>query len=192
MASTPTKTPPAARPSLVSRLKEAPKVAAGIGSIVALVAGTLGVIAWFNPDAKGKERAPTNAALQQLDFQKHVTLGEYLRSIDRPAVQYTAAQRARDGVVATVKVVGASGVKDADLVWTLRDVASERNVTDPRYVRQKAARIHVKTTGDSGGAPFWVPAPATPGRYLAVFELKAPNGSILASLKTDEFVVDAA
>lgn len=177
------------RTSIVSRLKEAPKLAAAIASIVALVAGVLGLIAWFNPDFKPKGTAPTNAELQMIDFQKHVTLGDYLRSTGRSNPGYSAQALARDGIVATIKVMGASGVSRADLFWGLRDVASERNVSDVRYVHQLAAHIHIKTTGDSGGGAFWVPAPATPGRYIARFELYTPRGTILASLPTEEFRV---
>jgi hypothetical protein len=91
--------------------------------------------------------------------------------------------------VATVKVVGASGVGHADLFWTVRDVVSGSDVADGRYVHQLAAHVKVKTTGDSGGGAFWVPAPAKPGRYLVRFELDAPNRTILFSVPTDEFVV---
>jgi hypothetical protein len=42
---------------------------------------------------------------------------------------------------------------------------------------------------DSGGGAFWVPAPATPGRYIARFDLYTPKGTILASLPTEEFRV---
>jgi hypothetical protein len=180
-------TPP--RTSIVSRLKDAPKLAAAIGSIVALVAGILGLVSWFNPDAKPKSRAPTDASLQLLDFQKHVSLGSYLRSIGRSTSDTPPQSLTRDGVVATIKAVNVSGVSRADLYWSLRDVVSERNLSDPHYVHQLAARLHIKTTGDSGGAPFWVPAPATPGRYTPVFELDTPRGAILSSLKTEEFVV---
>lgn len=180
-------TPP--RTSILSRLKDAPKLAAAIGSIVALVAGILGLVTWFNPDAKPKSRAPTDASLQLLDFQKHVSLGSYLRSIGKSTSDTSPQSLTRDGVVATIKAVNVSGVSRADLYWSLRDVVSERNLSDPHYVHQLAARLHIKTTGDSGGAPFWVPAPATPGRYAPVFELETPRGAILYSLKTEDFVV---
>ncbi|MDX6474836.1 MAG: hypothetical protein QOH95_347 [Gaiellaceae bacterium] len=176
-------------PSFVSRLKDAPKLAAAIASIVGLIAGILGLVSWFAPDAKPKAAAPQNASLQVLDFQKHVPLGDYLRSINRSGSAYTRQQLLRDGVVATIKVVNASGVSYADLFWGLRDVVSERDLRNPRYVHQRVARIHIKTTGDSGGAPFWVPAPPIPGRYLAHFDLIAPNGSFLDSIRTEEFVV---
>ena len=179
----------AAPTSIVARIKEAPKLAAAIASIVGLIAGILGLISWFNPDAKPKPRAPTDASLQMIDFQKHVTFDHYLRSSGRGNPGYTPQQLARDGVVATIKVVGASGVSRADLFWGLRDVASEQDVSDPHYVHQLAARVHIKTTGDSGGGAFWVPAPATPGRYVARFELDTPSGTILASLPTEEFTV---
>jgi hypothetical protein len=184
-----TATPPP-RPSIASRLKDAPKLAAAIGSIITLVAGILGLIAWFSPDAKPKPRAPTDATLQLLDFQKHVTLGSYLHSIGRPTSGTAPQSLTHDGVVATIKAVNVSGVGRADLYWSLRDVASERNLSDPHYVHQLSAHLHIKTTGDSGGAPFWVPAPPTPGRYVPVFELDTPGGAILHSLKTEEFVVD--
>jgi hypothetical protein len=176
-------------PTFVSRLKEAPKLAAAIGSIVALIAGVLALIAWFNPDAKPKGRAPTDAKLQMIDFQKHVTLGRYLRSIAHSTSDSTPQALARDGVVATIKAVGVSGVSRADLYWGLRDVASESDVSDPHYVHQLAAHLHIKTTGDSGGAAFWVPAPPTPGRYVARFQLETPSGVILDSTATEEFVV---
>ena len=180
----------AAKPAgLVARIKEAPRLVAVIASVVGLVAGILGLIAWFNPDAKPKGTAPTDATMQILDFQKHVTLGRYLRSRQLKNPGYTAEQLSRDGIVATVKVVGASGVGHADLFWTVRDVASESDLGNPRYVHQLAAHIRIKTTGDSGGGAFWVPAPPTSGRYVVRFELDAPNGAILYSLPTEEFVV---
>lgn len=180
----------AAKPAgIIARIKEAPKLAAAIASIVGLIAGILGLISWFNPDVKPKGTAPTDATLQMLDFQKHVTLGRYLRSRHQKNPGYTAEQLSRDGIVATVKIVGASGVGHTDLFWTVRDVASESDLTNGRYAHQLAAHIRIKTTGDSGGGAFWVPAPSKPGRYLARFELDAPNGAILYSLPTDEFVV---
>jgi hypothetical protein len=182
-------TPAPKQSGIVARIKEAPKLAAAIASIVGLVAAVLGLIAWFNPDAKPKGRAPTDATLQLLDFQKHVTLGRYLRTSNHTNPGYSREQRARDGIVATVKVVGASGVGHADLFWTVRDVVSGSDVADGRYVHQLAAHVKVKTTGDSGGGAFWVPAPAKPGRYLVRFELDAPNRTILFSVPTDEFVV---
>ena len=180
---------PATPTGVLARIKQAPKLAAAIASIVALIAGILGLVSWFNPDAKPKGTAPTDASLQLLDFQKHVTLGRYLRSTQRKNPGYGAEQLSRDGIVATVKVVGVSGVAQADLFWTIRDVASESDLTNPRYVHQLAAHIRIKTTGDSGGGAFWVPAPSKPGRYLPRFELEAPNGTILYALSTKEFVV---
>ena len=91
MARKRTKAAQAAPTSIVSRLKEAPKLAAAIGSIVALVAGILALITSFNPDAKPKGRAPTDATLKMIDFQKHVTLGRYLRSIARSTSDSTPA-----------------------------------------------------------------------------------------------------
>jgi hypothetical protein len=186
---TKTPTPRTASVSIGSRLKETPKFAATVASIVGLVAGVLGLVTWFNPDAKPKSRSPTDASLQLLDFQKHVSYGSYLRSIGKNTSAIAPQSRRRDGVVATIKAVNVSGVGRADLYWSLRDVASERNVSDLHYIHQIAAHLHIKTTGDSGGAPFWVPAPSTPGRYIPVFELDTPAGVILHSLKTEEFVV---
>ena len=182
--------PVEAKPAgIVARIKEAPKIVAVISSIVGLVVAIVGLFFLFNPDAKPKGKAPTDATMQILDFQKHVTLGRYLRSRQMKNPGYTTDQLARDGVVATVKVVGASGVGRADLFWTVRDVASESDITAPRYVHQLAAHFRIKTTGDSGGGAFWVPAPAKPGRYVVRFELDAPNGTILFSVPTEEFVV---
>jgi hypothetical protein len=173
---------------IVARIKDAPKLVAVIASIVGLIVGILGLITWFYPDAKPKGRAPTDASMQMLDFQT-ATLGRYLRSRNQQNPGYTRAQLARDGIVATVKVVGASGVGHADLFWTVRDIASKSDLNDVRYVHQLAAHILIKTTGDSGGGAFWVPAPSKPGRYLVRFELDAPNGVILDSLPTEEFRV---
>ena len=180
---------PAKPAGIVARIKEAPKVVAVISSIVGLVVAILGLFFLFNPDAKPKGKAPTDATMQILDFQKHVTLARYLRSRQLKNSGYTPEQLARDGVVATVKVVGASGVGRADLFWTVRDVVSGSDITAPRYVHQLAAHFQIKTTGDSGGGAFWVPAPAKPGRYVVRFELDAPNGTILFSIPTEEFVV---
>lgn len=188
MTRQPAEAPP--RPAGVfARIKEAPKLVATIASVVALIAGVLGLVNWFYPDAKPKGSAPTDASLQLLDFQKHVTLARYLRSRGQKGTEYTAEQRARDGIVATVKVVGVSGVDHADLYWTVRDVASQSDLADERYVHQLTARIRIKTTGDSGAGAFWVPAPSEPGRYVVRFELDAASGVILASLPTEQFVV---
>jgi hypothetical protein len=176
-------------PTILDRIREAPKLAAAIGAIVALAAGVLGLVSWFFPDAKPKPRAPTNAGLEMLDFQKHVTLGRYLRSIGATKTRYTAAQLARDGIVATVKADNVSGVKRADLYWTMRDAASGGELADDHYVHQLAAHFKIRTTGDSGGRAFWVPAPPQPGRYFVRFELDAAGGTILASQPTDAFVV---
>jgi hypothetical protein len=176
-------------PGLFGRLKEAPKLVVALGAIVTLIAGVLGLVAWFFPDAKPKPRAPTDAKLEILDFQKHVTLGRYLRTIDKDASGFSAGQLARDGVVVTVKAVGVSGVKRADLFWTVRDSASGSDLADAHYVHQLAARFRIRTAGDSGGRPFWVPAPPQPGRYFVRFELSAPDGTILASTPTGPFVV---
>lgn len=176
------------RRGLLVRVKAEPKLAIAIG-IVTLIGGILGLVAWFFPDAKPKPRAPTDAQLEMLDFQRHVTLGSYLRMINNKDGKYTAKQLARDGVVATVKAANVSGVKRADLFWTVRDSASGGNLADARYVHQLTARFQIRTTGDSGGRPFWVPAPGQPGRYFVYFELTAPNGTILASKPTGAFVV---
>lgn len=173
---------------IVARIKDVPKLAAAIASIVGLILAILGLVTWFSPDTKPKARAPTDASLRILDFQT-ATLGRYLRSRKQKNPGYTVEQLARDGIVATVKVVGASGIGRADLFWTVRDIASKSDLTDGRYVHQLAAHIRIKTTGDSGGGAFWVPAPSKPGRYLVRFELDAPNGVILDSLPTEEFRV---
>lgn len=181
--------PPEKPGGILAAIRAAPKLAAAIASIVGLVAAILGLITWFNPDVKPKGTAPTDASLQVIDFQKHVTLGRYLRTSRQKDPGYSRAQLARDGIVATIKVVGASGVNRADLFWTVRDVASGSDLADDRYVHQLAARIRIRTTGDSGGGAFWVPAPASPGRYVARFQLDTASGTILASVPTEEFVV---
>lgn len=173
----------------LSVLRESPKVAVSLGAIVGCIAGILGLVAWFFPDAKPKPRAPTDAKLEILDFQRHVTLGQYLRMIKQDAGNYTPAQLKRDGVVATVKAVNVSGVDRADLFWTMRDSASGSDLADGHYVHQLAGRFKIKTTGDSGGRPFWAPAPPQPGRYFVRYELSAPNGTILNSTQTSTFVV---
>ena len=172
-------------------LKSTPKLAAGIASIVGLIAGVLALISWFAPDVKPKPAAPTDAKLEMIDFQRHVTLGSYLRSTSQDSSAYDAEGLARDGVVATVRVANASGVRRAVLRWTLRDVVSGHDVDDPNYVHQRAAEIRIATTGDSGGGEFWVPAPPVPGRYVAVFELDKQDGGLIAKGKTEEFVVAA-
>lgn len=170
-------------------LRESPKVAVSLGAIVGCIAGILGLVAWFFPDAKPKPRAPTDAKLEVLDFQRHVTLQRYLRMIKQDGGSYTPAQLKRDGVVTTVKAVGVSGVKRADLFWTIRDSASGSDHADGHYVHQLAGRFKINTTGDSGGRPFWAPAPPQPGRYFVRYELTAPNGTILNSTQTSTFVV---
>ena len=170
-------------------MRESPKLAISLGAIVGLIAGVLGLVAWFFPDAKPKPRAPTDAKLEVLDFQKHVTLQRYLRMIRKDAGNYTPAQLKRDGVVATVKAVNVSGVKRADLFWTIRDSASGSDLADGHYVHQLAGRFKIATTGDSGGRPFWAPAPPQPGSYFVHYQLEAPNGSILNSTQTGAFVV---
>jgi len=176
------------RQGFLGRLKEAPKLATLI-AIVTLIAGILGLVAWFFPDAKGKPRAPTDAKLEVLDFQKHVSLRQYLQTIKKKEDGYSTEQLTRDGVLATVRAVNVSGVKLAELYWTVRDSASGGDLADAHYVHQLAARFHIQTTGDSGGRRFWVPAPPQPGRYFVHFELTAPNGTILNSESTRAFVV---
>lgn len=175
--------------SALSILRESPKLAVSLGAIVGLIVGVLGLVAWFFPDAKPKPRAPTDAKLEVLDFQKHVTLGRYLRMIKQDAASFTPAQLKRDGVVATVKAVGVSGVERANLFWTMRDSASGNDLADGHFVHQLAGRFKIRTTGDSGGRPFWAPAPSQPGRYFVRYQLEAPNGSILNSTQTNTFVV---
>ena len=63
-----------------------------------------------------------DAKLEVLDFQQRVTLGRYLSMIKQDAASFTPAQLKRDGVVATVKAVGVSGVERANLFWTMRTV----------------------------------------------------------------------
>ncbi len=176
-------------PGFLTIVRESPKLAISLGAIVGLIAGVLGLVAWFFPDAKPKPRAPTDAKLEVLDFQKHVTLQRYLRMIRKDAGNYTPAQLKRDGVVATVKAVNVSGVKRADLFWTIRDSASGSDLADGHYVHQLAGRFKIATTGDSGGRPFWAPAPPQPGSYFVHYQLEAPNGSILNSTRTGAFVV---
>jgi hypothetical protein len=176
------------RRGIFERVREVSSLSVWIG-IVTLIAGILGLVAWFFPDAKPKPRAPTDAQLELLDFQKGVTLARYLRRIDQDSSRYSRQQLARDGVVFTVKAVDVSGVKRANLFWTVRDSASGNDLADEHYVRQLAGRFEIRTTGDSGGRPFWVPAPPQAGRYFVYFELVAPNETILASESTDTFVV---
>ena len=59
--------------------------------------------------------------------------------------------------------INVSGVKRADLYWTMRDAASGGELADDHYVHQLAAHFRIRTTGDSGGRAFWVPAPPQPG-----------------------------
>lgn len=168
----------------------APKLTlARVIAIVTLIGGVLALVAWFFPDWKPKPDEPTDANLEMLDFQRHVTLGRYLQRINEKPTRYTPAQLSRDGVVATVKAVGVSGVERADLYWTVRESASGADYADAHYVHQLAGRFRIKTTGDSGGRPFWVPAPPQPGRYVIRFELTTEDGTILASKPTTAFVV---
>jgi hypothetical protein len=176
-------------PTILERLKQAPKLAISIGAIVTLIAGILGLVAWFFPDAKPKPRAPTDAHIEILDFQRHVTLGDYLRMINEKDAKYTTQQLKRDGVVATVKAVQVSGMKRADLYSTVRDSASGSNLSDDHYVHRRVGYFKIRTTGDSGGSPFWVEAPRQPGGYFVYFQLEAPNETILASKKTAQFIV---
>jgi len=44
-------------------------------------------------------------------------------------------------------------------------------------------------SGQSWINPVFVPAPNDAGRYLVVFELLAPNGTVLNTTKTEEFSV---
>jgi hypothetical protein len=175
-------------PSLLDRVRAASNLTRLI-AIVTLIGGILGLVAWFFPDAKPERRAPTDAQLELLDFQKGVPLARYLRRINQDSSRYSRQQLARDGVVFTVKAVDVSGVKRANLFWTVRDSASGNDLADEHYVHQLAGKFQIRTTGDSGGRPFWVPAPPQAGRYFVYFELSAPNETILASKQTDTFVV---
>ncbi|HEY8766626.1 MAG TPA: hypothetical protein VIP09_05105 [Dehalococcoidia bacterium] len=179
---------PPKQSGLFGRIKEAPKLAAAIGAIVATIAGILGLVTWFFPDAKPKPQAPTGAELSVLDFQRHVPLSAYLRQIERKG-NYGVAQLKHDGVLVTVKAIGVSGVKTANLFWTVRDAASGGDLADAHYVKQPGLKLRIRATGDSGGGPVWVPAPNKPGRYFIRLELDAPNGTLLASVPTDDFVV---
>jgi len=166
---------------LLARIKQLPKLATAVGAVVASIVAIIGLVTTVWPDS---ESAPTDAGLQVLDFRKHVSLGDYLRETNHDASQYTAEQLAHDGVVVTVKAVDVSGVKSADLYYRLRDTVSGADVD-----RKLAARFKIRTNGDSGGQPVYVPAPNDAGRYLVVFELLAPNGTVLNTTKTEEFSV---
>jgi hypothetical protein len=172
---------PAGDTGLLGRIKQVPKLAAAIGAVVATIAAILGLADRLWPK---EERAPTDASLSVIDFRKHVSLEEYLRENNRPRSGYNRQQLARDGVVVTVKAEDVSGVKSADLYYRLRDSVSGEDVK-----RELAGRFKIKTNGDSGGAPFFVPAPDEPGKYLVVFELLAPNGTFLSTVKTETFSV---
>jgi hypothetical protein len=172
------------RPGVLDRIKQAPKLAAAIGGIVAAIAGILGLVTWVFPDAKPKPRAPTDATLAIIDFQRHVSLGEYLDTHPIKGANPSAAQRSRDGVVVTVRAADVSGVKRADLFWTVRDEASDATID-----RQLAGHLKINTTGDSGAAPYWVPAPSQTGRYFILFELDTQSGTILNTTRTDPFAV---
>ena len=172
---------PAEDTGLLGRIKQVPKLAAAIGAVVATIAAILGLADRLWPK---EERAPTDASLSVIDFRKHVSLEQYLRENNRPMSGYNRQQLARDGVVVTVKAEDVSGVKSADLYYRLRDSVSGEDVK-----RELAGRFKIKTNGDSGGAPFFVPAPDEPGKYLVVFELLAPNGTFLSTVKTETFSV---
>ena len=166
---------------LGGRIKQIPKLAAAIGAVVATIAAIIGLADRLWPK---EERAPTDAALSVIDFRKHVSLEQYLRENNRPMSGFNRQQLDHDGVVVTVKAEDVSGVKSADLFYRLRDTVSGADVN-----RALAGSFKIKTNGDSGGAPFFVPAPDDPGKYLIVFELVAPNGTFLSTVKTETFRV---
>jgi hypothetical protein len=170
-------------PGLLDRIKELPKLATGISAVVTLIVSIVALVLWILPDPPG----PTHAKLEVLDFQRHVSLGDYLNQNGMKNPGYTPVELARDGVVATVSAVDVSGVKRADLYWSVRPTTGV--LSDKHYRHQLAGHFKIRTTGDSGGRPFWAPAPAPPGRYYVFFELDAPNKTVLATTRTDEFPV---
>ena len=174
---------PNTRARIIGFVKRRPKLTT-ISVLVGIVVGILAIVVWFFPDIKPKPKSPTDAALEITDFRKHVSLGDYLNENNLDPSTYKPGQLAHDGVVATVKAVKVSGVKRADLYWTLRDTASDANVG-----RGLAGHFKITTTGDSGGRAFWAPAPSPPGRYLVVWTLEKADRTILATAKTDEFAV---
>jgi hypothetical protein len=171
------------RPGPLDRIKELPKLATSIGAVVTLIASIIALVLWILPDPPG----PTNAKLEVLDFQLHVSLGDYLTENGLENPGYTPGDLTRDGVVATVSAEDVSGVKRADLYWSVRPTTGI--LSDKHYRHQPAGHFKIRTTGDSGGRPFWVPAPAPPGRYYVFFQLEAPNHTVLRTTRTDEFPV---
>ena len=176
--------PPTPKPTALDRIKELPNLAKGVGAIVSLVVSLIGLFTWAFPGCSRPAAGPTDGALKVLDLQKHVTLGEYLRTHPVKSASPTAAERGRDGVVVLVRAEGLSGMKRADLYSTVRDSASGADVE-----KHLAGRLAIKAAGDSGGGAFWIPAPSEPGSYYILFELDSPSGTLINTVKSDPFSV---
>jgi hypothetical protein len=176
--------PTSPKPTLLDRVKELPNLAKGLGAIVALIVSLIGLFTWAFPGCSRQAPAPTDGSLRVLDLQKHVTLGEYLRTHPVKNANPTPAERKVDGVVARVRAEGLSGMKRADVYSTVRDAASGADIE-----KHLAGRLTIKAKGDAGGDAFWIPAPSKPGSYYIFFELDSPKGTLINTAKTETFSV---
>jgi len=176
--------PTSPKPTFLDRVKELPNLAKGLGAIVALIVSLIGLFTWAFPGCSRQAPGPTAGSLEVVDLQKHVTLGEYLRTQTVKNANPTPAQRKVDGVVARVLAKGLSGMKRADVYSTVRDAASGADVE-----KHLAGRLKIKAAGDSGGGAFWIAAPSKPGSYYIFFELDSPTGTLINTAKSDPFSV---
>jgi hypothetical protein len=176
--------PTSPKPTLLDRVKELPNLAKGLGAIVALIVSLIGLFTWAFPGCSRQAPGPTDGALKVLDLQKHVTLGEYLRTHPVKNANPSPAQRKVDGVVALVRAEGLSGMKRADVYSTVRDAASGADVE-----KHLAGRLKIRAAGDSGGGAFWIAAPSEPGSYYILFELDSPTGTLINTAKSESFSV---
>lgn len=106
-----------------------------LGAVVALVAGAIGLIFLFFPDAKPEAREPRTSAasLAPVDFDPDITRAQYLRRIDEEPVGLTPAQLRERGAFVLYRVTptGLEGVP-LTLKHELIDARTKDEVSEDR------------------------------------------------------------
>lgn len=177
------------RRTLLDRIRDAPKLAASLGAIVALIAGVLALKKQLFPG--GPSRG--SGEILEIDRDPNVRLGDYLRSEGQKTDAYSPAALRSFGNQFTVK----TGIKDYEgirllLRWTMFDEKSGSTLAPKLYVNQRGKTLRATGPDQTGSAVVWVPLPPRSGQFFVRFQLVDDKGTILDTENAKPFAVTTA
>jgi hypothetical protein len=190
-----TREPPAPeaqpRRSILDRIRDAPKLAASLGAIVALVASVVALWREFSPTDPPAADTPKDAVILEITFRdKNRRFGDFLDDVHREAEKksYTNARLDKVGLVFNVKVEikGRNGVP-LEIRYTMLNDENGEHIYDDRIGRE----ITPDASVDRGTVPTWVPAPPRTGRYVVRFDITDRKGEVLGTGESPAFHVAA-